>query len=106
MGNIIISRLQKSTSILNSYFWEIHRGGFHVIDKVNNDTQRQNEGIVTHDQFLMEQAGRSRQAAAGRTRQMFEKANCDQNSKQREQAGPCPNLFSKIWMKSSRSNQL
>ena len=45
---------------LNSYYWETHRGFFHVIGIVNKDTQRQSEGIITRHQFLTEQAGRAR----------------------------------------------
>ena len=44
---------------LNSYYLEIHRGVFMWLALLT-DTQHQNEGIVTHHQFLMEQAGRAR----------------------------------------------
>ena len=45
---------------LISYYWGIHREGFHVIGIVNSDTQRQSQRIVPRHQFLIEQAGRAR----------------------------------------------
>ena len=70
-----------------SYYWEIHRKGFHVIDNmITSNTQRQSEGIVPRIQFLMEQAGH---------------AICLRR-KRKEQAGPHQNLSTKIWIKTSR----